>query len=77
MNRELKYPQWQEPLHDAVLEFDPVRLRLKLQKAEQAIANRLRQLSFEYANPEESRSLNDGRYLIGRVKKDRLGPGSS
>jgi len=36
-----------------------VRLRLKLQKAEEVIANRLRQLSFEHANPE---ALNDGRY---------------
>jgi hypothetical protein len=50
---------------------------LKLQKAEEAIANRLRQLSFEHANPEDIRALKDGRYLIGGVKEDRLGPGSS
>jgi hypothetical protein len=40
MNRELKCPQWQEPFYDALLEFNPVRLRLKLQKAEEAIATR-------------------------------------
>ncbi len=27
MNRGLKCPQWQEPLCDALLEFNPVRLR--------------------------------------------------
>jgi hypothetical protein len=77
MNRDLKFPQWQESLRDALLEFNPERLRLKLQKAEEAIAKRLRQLSIEQANPEEIRALNDGRYLIGDVKQDRLSPGSS
>jgi hypothetical protein len=59
LNRELKCRQWQQPLYEALLEFNRVRLRLKLQKAEEAIANRLRQLSFgsfEHANPEETKT---------------------
>ena len=38
---ELKYPQWQEPLASAILEFNHEQLREKVQKAEEAIAQRI------------------------------------
>ena len=40
MYPDLKYP-WQQLLLDAYLEFDPVRLPLKLNQAERAISKRL------------------------------------
>jgi hypothetical protein len=45
---ELKYPQWQEPLASAILEFNREQLREKVQKAEEAIAQRIEQLAFDH-----------------------------
>ena len=47
MNVELKYPSWQEPLAAAIPEFNPQQLLVKAQKAEEAIAIRFKELSFE------------------------------
>ena len=42
---ELKYPQWQEPLASAILEFNREQLREMVQKAEEAIAQRIERLA--------------------------------
>lgn len=42
MYPDLKYP-WQQLILDAYLEFDPVRLPLKVNQAERAISKRLRE----------------------------------
>ena len=70
---ELKYPQWQEALAAAILEFNPQELRGKLQRAEEAITRRFRELAFEKDNQEELRLLADGLSIIRDVKEDRLG----
>jgi len=57
---ELKYPQWQEPLASAILEFNRKQLREKIQKAEEAIAQRIDQLAFDHGNEHERRALFDG-----------------
>ena len=69
----LKYPQWQEPLTSAILEFNREQLREKVQKAEEAIVQRVEQLAFDHGNEHERRALFDGLDLLRRVKKDRLG----
>jgi hypothetical protein len=69
----LKYPQWQEPLSEAILEFDAQRLPAKIRRAEEAIANRLNELLSENGNEEERRMLSRGLSIIQNVKKDRLG----
>ena len=73
MNMELKYPLWQGPLAAAVLEFNPQRLRGKLEKAEEAIANRMQELVPENDNEHERRALLDGITIVQSVKRDRLG----
>src|SRR5215468_4523774 len=40
-----KYPQWQEPYQQAMLELDPAKLRQKILDAEAAIYGRLQQLT--------------------------------
>ena len=70
---DLKYPQWQEPLGAAILEFDPQRLHEKVQRAEAAIVNRLEELTTEQGNQLERLALFDGLSILKRVKKDRLG----
>jgi hypothetical protein len=47
MKWPFKYPRWQLPLEAAILEFDPMRLREKLRKAELAISNRLEEVATE------------------------------
>ena len=70
---ELKYPQWQEPLASVILEFNREQLRAKVQKAEEAIAQRIEQLAFDHGMEHERRALFDGLDLLRSVKKDRLG----
>ena len=72
MRNDLKYPQWQEPLGAAILEFDPQRLHEKVQRAEAAIVNRLEELATEQGNQLERLALFDGLSILKRVK-DRLG----
>jgi hypothetical protein len=67
----LKYPQWQEPLAAAILEFDALRLRGKLQEAEDAISKRLVVLKSENDNEDEFRALYDGLSLIRDIKERR------
>jgi hypothetical protein len=76
MNRYLEYPQWQSPLAAAILEFDPHQLDAKLQKAEEAITNRIRELELGLCDTHEHerRLLCDGLWVLCDVRKDRLGP---
>ena len=60
---DLKYPKWQEPLATAILEFNPQQLPAKLQRAEEAIFNRIGELTFE-KDAKEGRLLSDGLSII-------------
>ena len=73
MDMGLKYPRWQEPLAAAILEFNPQQLRGKLQKADEAITNRIQELTSENDNGHERRALLDGISIVQSVKRDRLG----
>ena len=70
---DLKYPQWQEPLAEAICEFNPEHLRQKVQRAEEAIVRRIEELAFDPRNGREGQALVDGLELLRIVKKDRLG----
>jgi hypothetical protein len=69
---QLEYPQWQEPLAAAILEFDPKRLPGKLRTAEEAIASRIRQLECRESNEHELRLLYDGSSILRDLKQERL-----
>jgi surfactin synthase thioesterase subunit len=68
----LKYPQWQESLAAAILEFDAQQLPGKLEKAEDAISQRFQELASEKDNEHELRALTDGLFLIRDIKISRL-----
>jgi hypothetical protein len=72
MNKDLKYPNWQESLAAAILEFNPQKLPAKIQRAEAAIASRFQELAFERDSLEESRLLSDGSSILQELKKERL-----
>lgn len=73
MDRNLKYPRWQEALAAAILEFDSGQLPAKLQRAKEAIDSRFQELTSEGSNQEELRLLCDGLGIITKLKEDRLG----
>ena len=49
---EVRYPKWQEPYQQAMLEFDPGKLRQKVLDAEAATYGRLQQLTDGEAHAE-------------------------
>src|SRR5262249_24962597 len=71
---ELKFPEWQEPLREAILERDPKRLAEKTQTIEAQIRERLQQLrtDAETRNPSltvEEQALLDALNVIRIVLK--------
>jgi hypothetical protein len=56
---QLRYPQWQEPLLRAVMETKPDSLMEKIQIAETAISQRLRELDSNPSSKEEWVALSD------------------
>lgn len=72
MNQDFKYPQWQQPLVAAIMEFDHEKLRQKIEKAEEAIGQRIQELAATDTNEHERRLLSDGLSVVRRVKRDRL-----
>ena len=69
---DLEYPQWQEPVAAAILEFSPQQLREKLKCAEEAIDSRIQDLRLAANSEHELRSLFDGLSIIRGLRRDRL-----
>ena len=74
MSHELQYPLWQGPLEDAILEFDPPLLQVKLQKAERAVSERIQELDADLQNRrlDEQQALADALTLIRIMNKGRV-----
>jgi hypothetical protein len=72
MNRNLKYPQWQNILASAILEFDATRGIEKLEQAKEAITSRIRELAVPNSNEHEHRLLSDGLWIIEDMRKATL-----
>jgi len=70
---ELEYPQWQEPLAAAILEFNPRILSGKLQAAEKVISTRIKELGCGVNDAHELRLLYDGFVILRDLKRTRLG----
>jgi hypothetical protein len=73
---ELKFPEWQEPLREAILECDPKQLAEKTQKIEALIRERLQQLRTNgepASRSVEEPALLDALNVIRIVLKDRVG----
>ena len=66
----LRYPEWQRPLHEALLELDEVKLKERLTAAQAAIARRLQSISQEPGNREEQLALADALSSLRILKRD-------
>ena len=72
-DEELKFPEWQAPLQDLILEFDPKKLAEKVQRVETVIFERQQQLYQGSVGHAERAALSDGLNIIRIIKRDKLG----
>jgi hypothetical protein len=56
---ELRYPEWQKPYHDALLEPNPQKLVQLVNEAERAILSRLREIRIGSDNRMEAQAIED------------------
>jgi hypothetical protein len=71
-DEELKYPQWQAQVQEAILEFDREKLREKLERVETSILERLRELQFGPDGHDEREAIDDALSTLRIIKTDRL-----
>ena len=69
---ELKYPEWQGPLQELILEFNREKLPGKIQNVETLISKRLQQLRDEMDGRAEIQAINDGLAVLRIIKRDKL-----
>jgi hypothetical protein len=70
--QELKYPKWQAPLQEAILEFDREKLIEKIQKVETVVFERLQELSSDSDHHGERQAIADALSTMRVLKKDEL-----
>ena len=69
----LKFPEWQLPLQDLILEFDRAKLRGKMQRVEALIYDRLQQLNDgNHSHAAEREAINDAVSILRVIKRDKL-----
>lgn len=71
-DRALKFPQWQGPVQELVLEFDPIKLEERIRAVEVLLFDRLQQLEQENGGHDEKIALQDALSIIRIMKRDRL-----
>jgi hypothetical protein len=69
---DLKYPEWQQPIQAAMLEFDPQRLHTRIATAEAAISARLAAISEDPASEAERLAIQDGVRLLRFLRERPL-----
>ena len=69
---ELKFPQWQAPLQELILEFDRQRLPARIQEVENLIFERSHQLQRSGNGRVEQEAINDALSIIRLIKRDKL-----
>ena len=70
MEDELRFPEWQKPLQELILEFDREKLAEKVKKVEALIIERDQQLRGSDSHTDERVALSDAMAII-RVLTDR------
>jgi len=68
---ELKFPEWQKPLQDLILEFDRERWLEKVKKVEAIITERQQQLALSSDGHVEREALSDALRIL-RALTDRV-----
>lgn len=74
---DLKYPNWQKPYLDAMLEMNPDRLKDRIACAEAAILLRLGELAGSPDSQGERQALADAQNGLLVLKKETSAPPSS
>jgi len=69
---DLRYPGWQKPYHEALLELDPEKLVQRVAYAEAAIALRLQALNTSSSGHVERQAIQEALVLLLDVKKETL-----
>jgi hypothetical protein len=70
---ELKFPEWQRPVQDVILEFDPEKLGEKVQKVELLLFERSQQLATVNGDGKQERqAIDDALGILRVIKHDRL-----
>ena len=72
-DEELKFPEWQGPLQDLILEFDRQKLAEKIQEVETLIFKRQQRLSQAVGSQAEREALHDALNILRVIKRDKLG----
>jgi hypothetical protein len=70
--RSLRYPEWQVPLEDVIVEPDPTKLPDRIQTVETLIFQRLAQLESSNDGVVERDAINTALNVLRAVKRDRL-----
>ena len=71
-DQELKFPEWQAPLQDVILEFDLDKLPGKILNVENLIFQRLQSLRASNDGAEEVQAITDAVNILRNLKKERL-----
>jgi hypothetical protein len=69
---ELKFPKWQAPLQEVILEFDFEKLPGKLQEVETLILERFQQPRQSNDGDREQAALNGALGVLRLIRRDRL-----
>jgi hypothetical protein len=69
---ELRFPEWQVPLQDLILEFDRELLPAKMQDLENRILARLQLVAQNQTDTSEQDALIDGLSILRILKRDKL-----
>jgi hypothetical protein len=69
---ELRYPEWQKPYQEALLETDKQKLQGKIHLAEWKIFRRLQSISADSNHHEERRAIEDATNALRVLKRDTL-----
>jgi predicted DNA-binding protein (UPF0278 family) len=69
---DLKYPEWQNPFREALLELDREKLQSKMMKAEEAIFQRLQQLAETSDSHAERQAIEDAISALRVLKREKL-----
>ena len=71
-SEELKYPSWQTPLRQAMLEVDPKKLAKKIQEVEDRLFERLLEMAPDTAHRDERKAIAGATAILRALKKDEL-----
>jgi hypothetical protein len=69
---ELKYPSWQSPLQEAILELDREMFAKKIQEVETLMFERLQEITSDPDHHDERQVLVDATTILRGLKKAKL-----